>query len=166
MAQALFITTKDIAEFTALNGNVDIDKFTQFIKIAQDLDVQNYLGTDLFDKINNDIVAGTLTGNYETLVSKYIKPMLIHFAMVQYLPWAAYTIANQGVFKHSSENSESVSKNEVDFLIDKELSIANHYAERFVKYICFESNLYPEYNTNSNGDMNPDKEVNFSNWFL
>ena len=166
MAQALFITTKDIAEFTALNGNVDVDKFTQFIKIAQDLDVQNYLGTDLFDKINNDIVAGTLTGNYQTLVSKYIKPMLIHFAMVQYLPWAAYTIANQGVFKHSSENSESVSKNEVDFLIDKELSIANHYAKRFTDYICFESALYPEYNTNSNGDMFPNKKVNFSNWFL
>ena len=166
MAKALFVKTIDIAEYTALNGNVDIDKFKQFMWIAQELDIQNYLGTDLYDKINDDIVAGTLAGNYLTLTNEYIKPMLIHFTMVQYLPWAAYTIANQGVFKHSSENSESVSKNEVDYLIDKELSIANHYAKRFTDYICFESALYPEYNTNSNGDMFPDKEVNFSNWFL
>ena len=166
MAKALFVKTIEIAEYTALNGNVDVDKFKQFMWIAQELDIQNYLGTDLYDKINDDILAGTLTGNYLTLTNEYIKPMLIHFTMVQYLPWAAYTIANQGVFKHSSENSESVSKNEVDYLIDKELSIANHYAKRFTDYICFESALYPEYNTNSNGDMFPDKEVNFSNWFL
>lgn len=166
MAKALFVKTIDIAEHTALNGNVDVDKFKQFMWIAQELDLQNYLGTDLYNKINDDIVAGTLAGNYLTLTNEYIKPMLIHFTMVQYLPWAAYTIANQGVFKHSSENSESVSKNEVDYLIDKELSIANHYAKRFRDYICFESALYPEYNTNSNGDMSPDKEVNFSNWFL
>jgi hypothetical protein len=166
MAQALFVTTKDIATFTALNGNVDVDKFTQFVKIAQDLDIQGYLGTDLFDKINDDIVAGTLISPYTTLVSKYIKPMVIHFAMVQYIPWSAYSISNQGVFKHTSENSETVDKSEVDFLIDKEQRIANHYAKRFTDYICNYSNLYPEYNTNSNGDMQPEHDVNFSNWFL
>ena len=116
MAKALFVKTIEIAEYTALNGNVDVDKFKQFMWIAQELDIQNYLGTDLYDKINDDILAGTLTGNYLTLTNEYIKPMLIHFTMVQYLPWAAYTIANQGVFKHSSENRESVSKNEVDYL--------------------------------------------------
>lgn len=166
MATALFVTTKDIATFTALNGNVDVDKFTQFIKIAQDIHIQNYLGTDLFNKINDDIVASTLTGNYLTLVNTYIKPMLIHYAMVEYLPFSAYTIANKGVFKHTSENSESVDKSEVDFLIGKELSIAEHYTKRFTDFICFNSADYPEYNTNSNGDMYPDRDVNFTNWFL
>ena len=43
MAQALFITRDDIVKFTALNGNIDTDKFIQFIKIAQDIHIQNYL---------------------------------------------------------------------------------------------------------------------------
>lgn len=166
MAQALFVTTKDIATFTALNGNVDVDKFMQFIKISQDIHIQNYLGTDLYNKINNDIVASSLTGDYLTLVNNYIKPMVIHWAMVEYLPFSAYTIANKGVYKHSSENSESVEKNEVDFLINKERSIAENYTQRFVDFMCFNSNDYPEYNTNSNGDVYPDKQVNFTNWFL
>jgi len=166
MAQALFVTTKDIATFTALNGNVDVDKFMQFIKIAQDIHIQNYLGTDLYNKINNDIVSSSLTGDYLTLVNNYIKPMVIHWAMVEYLPFSAYTIANKGVYKHSSENSESVEKNEVDFLINKERSIAENYTQRFVDFMCFNSNDYPEYNTNSNGDVYPDKQVNFTNWFL
>ena len=166
MAQALFITTKDIAKFTALNGNVDTDKFIQFVKIAQDIHIQNYLGTDLFNKINNDIVAGTLSGNYLSLVTDYIKPIVIHFGMLEYLPFAAYTIANKGVYKHNSENSQTVEKNEVDFLVNKERSIAEHYAKRFTDYMCNNSTLYPEYNSNSNGDMYPDKDVNFTNWFL
>ena len=43
MAQALFVTTEDIKKFTALNGNVDPDKFIQFVKIAQDTHIQEYL---------------------------------------------------------------------------------------------------------------------------
>ena len=45
--------------------------------------------------------------------------MLIHFAMVDYLPFASYQVKNGGVFKHTSENSESVSKEELDYLIAK-----------------------------------------------
>jgi hypothetical protein len=166
MAQALFITREDIVKHTALNGNVDPDKFIQFVKIAQDIHIQNYLGTDLFNKINNDIVAGTIAGNYLTLLETYVKPMLIHWAMSEYLPFAAYTIANKGVYKHGSENSESVAKNEVDYLVEKEQSIAKHYTERFIDYMCYNQNLFPEYNTNSNGDMHPDRSNNFGGWFL
>ena len=165
MSKALLITTADIAQFTALNGSVDVDGFKQFLNIAQDLHIQSYLGTDLLEVIQAQIIAtGAPTGNYTALVTDYIKPMLIHFAMAEYLPWAAYTIANNGVFKHSSENSESVSKSEVDAMIDRELTIAKNYAKLFTDHMCFNSSLFPEYNTNSNGDVNPQKDVSFTNW--
>jgi len=166
MAQALLITDADLVKFTATNGNVDTDKFVQFIKIAQDIHIQNYLGTKLLEKIEADIIAGTLAGNYLSLVTTYVKPMLIHWAMVEYLPFAAYTIANKGVYKHSSENSENVDKNEIDFLIQKEKSIAQHYTERFINYMCFNNNLFPEYNTNSNDDMYPDRMNNYTSWYI
>ena len=166
MAQALLITDTDLKKFTATNGNVDVDKFVQFIKIAQDIHIQNYLGTKLLEKIEADIIAGTLSGNYLSLVNTYVKPMLIHWAMVEYLPFAAYTIANKGVYKHSSENSQNVDKNEVDFLTEKERSIAQHYTERFINYMAFNNNLFPEYNTNSNDDMFPDRMNNYTSWYI
>ena len=98
MATALFIKRADLIKNTAMNGNVDTDKFIQFIKIAQEIHVRNYLGTDLYDKISADIIAGTLSGDYLDLVNDFIQPMLIHFAMAEYLPFAAYTIANGGVY--------------------------------------------------------------------
>lgn len=166
MAEALLITRTDLVKFTSMNGNVDTDKFIQYIKIAQDIHVQGYLGTDLLQKIQADIVASTLTGDYLTLVETYVKPMLIHWAMVEYMPFAAYTIANKGVYKHSSENSENVDKIEVDFLIEKERKIAEHYTQRFIDYMCFNQSKFPEYNTNSNGDMYPNTDTNFSGWVL
>ena len=166
MASALFVTREDIVKFTALSGNLDIDKYIQFIKIAQDIHIQNYLGTKLFNKINDAIVAGTLANPYLALLKDYIKPMVIHFAMVEYLPFAAYTIANKGVFKHNSENSTNVEKNEVDFLIEKERDIAQHYTNRFIDYMSYNQVSFPEYNTNSNGDMFPDSEANFTGWVI
>ena len=92
--------------------------------------------------------------------------MLIHFAMMEYLPFAAYTIANKGVYKHSSENATNVEKNEIDYLVEKERSIAQHYTERFIDYMSFNQALFPEYNSNSNGNMYPDTQNNYTGWFI
>ncbi len=166
MAQALFISREDIVKFTAVNGNVDTDKFIQFVKIAQDTHIQNYLGTKLFNKINDGIVNANLASPYTMLLNVYIKPMVIHWTMVEFLPFAAYTIANKGVFKHNSENSTNVEKSEVDYLVEKERSIAEHYTRRFIDYMSFNQSSYPEYNTNSNADMYPDKQSDFGGWYL
>lgn len=170
MATALLITREDIVKHTALNGNVDVDLYIQFIKIAQDTHIQNYLGTDLLDKIQSLIEAGTLNEaanlKYKTLLIDYVKPMLIHWSMVEYLPFAAYSIANKGVFKHNSENSTNAEKFEIDFLVEKQRDIAQHYTQRFIDFICFKTAEYPEYNSNSNGDMYPDTDANFGGWII
>jgi hypothetical protein len=167
MAEGLFITRKDLVKFTAVNGNVDTDKFIQFIKIAQDIHIQNYLGTDLFEDLQGHIEGSSLAGDNLALVTTYIKPMLIHWAMVEYLPFAAYTIANKGVFKHSSENAQNVDKNEIDFLIEKERNIAQYYTERFIEYMSFNaSSKFPKYYTNTNDDVYPDKDASFEGWVL
>lgn len=166
MAEALLITRTDLVRLTALGGNVDTDKFIQFIKIAQDIHIQGYLGTRLFDRIKDDIENDTLANPYLSLLEKYIKPMLIHWAMVEYLPFAAYNIANKGVYKHTAENSESVEKTEVDYLVEKERDIAQHYTQRFLDHMSNNSADYPEYNTTSGEDMYPNKNNFFKGWYL
>ena len=166
MAEALLISRNDIVKFTALNGNIDTDSFIQWIKVAQDIHIQNYLGTNLLEKIKTDIINNTLANPYLSLLNTYVKPMLIHWAMVEYLPFSAYTIANKGVFKHTSENATSVEKNEVDFLVEKERMIAQNYTERFITYINFNNTLFPEYSNNSNADMFPSTQNNFTGWYI
>lgn len=166
MATALFITTTDLKKNSIIDGNVDIDKFIQFIKIAQEIHIRNYLGSKLYDKISSDIIDNTLTGSYLTLVDTFIKPMLIHFAMVEYLPFSAFQIKNGGIYKHTSENSETATKVEVDFLVDKQRNFCEYYTQRFLDYICNNSALFPEYTENTSGDVYPDKDTNYQSWVL
>jgi hypothetical protein len=166
MATALFIKREDIVRNTVISGNVDTDKFIQFIKIAQEIHIQNYTGTKLYDKISADIIANTLAGNYLSLVTDYLQPMLIHFAMTEYLPFAAFTVANGGVYKHTSENSVNAEKIEVDYLVEKERTIAKYYTERFIDYMSFNQSLFPEYNANVNEDIYPDRDSRPASWVL
>ena len=166
MAKALFISRTDLVKNSIISGGTDTDLFINYIKISQEIHVKSYLGTDLYDKISADIVAGTLSGNYLSLVNDYVQPMLIHYSMVDYLPFAAYRVKSGGIFKGTSENSETVNKEEVDFLVSKERDFAEHYTRRFVDYMCFNGNLFPEYTSNSGDDVNPLKNTNPSNWVL
>jgi len=166
MPTALFIGDKELVRNTIIDGSVDINKFKQYIKIAQQIHIQNYLGTKLYDKISNDIIAGTLTGDYLTLVNKYVKPMLIHFAMVDYLPFAAFQVSNGGIFKHRPESSEVATKDEIDYLVTKHRDFAQFYTRRFIDYMDFNQGLYPEYYSSNNEDMYPDKDANFTGWVL
>ena len=166
MAQALLITTEDVVKFTALNGGLDVDKFIQFVKVAQDINIQAALGSNLYEKISTDVIAGNLTGNYLNLVNVFIKPMLIHWTMTHFLPFASYTIANKGVYKHGSENSVSVEKNEVDYLVEKSRDMAEHYQQRFLDYMCVNYALFPEYSNNTSEDMKPETNNFNSGWFI
>ena len=49
--KALFITTNDLRRKSIIGGAVDADKFIQFVEVAQDIHIQNYLGTKLYEKI-------------------------------------------------------------------------------------------------------------------
>ena len=171
MAKALFITTKDIKRYSVLSGSVDPDKFIYMVEIAQDTEVQNYLGTKLLEKIQDLILAGTINDSanaaYKTLLETYIKPMTIYWALVCYMPFAAYTVANGGVYKHTSESSITVDKEEVDYLVEKYRDIAQFYTNNFIDFMVYNQNTYPEYNANTQDDIYPDTaNADFGGWVL
>ncbi|QDP58181.1 MAG: hypothetical protein Unbinned2365contig1001_13 [Prokaryotic dsDNA virus sp.] len=166
MSQALFVTRHDISVFTAANGNIDNDKLLPFIKIAQDIHIQNYLGTDLYNKIKSDIVGGTLAGNYLSLLTDYIQPMLLHWSLVEYLPFGSVSIGNGGIFQKNPENSTAITKEHVDYLVEKARTTSQFYTNRFIDYMQSNNNLFPEYYSNTNEDMYPDDVANFGGWVL
>jgi hypothetical protein len=169
MAKALLITTTDIKRYSVLNGNIDNDKFIQYIEIAQDTHLQNYLGTDLLEKIQSLLptdIDDVANASYKTLLNTFVKPMLIHWSLVELLPFMAYTVANGGVYKHSAENSTPVDKNEVDYLVEKERNIAENYTQRFIDFMRYNQTDYPEYISNTDDDIRPDKSASFGGLYL
>jgi len=168
MSKALLVTRHDISVFTAANGNIDNDKLLPFINQAQDIHIQNYLGTDLYNKIQAEIVAGTLADPYLALLNDYIKDMLLHWSMVEYLPYAGVNIANGGIYTKNPENSTALSKEHVDSLIEKSRTTAQFYTNRFIDYMQsgIAPSNFPEYYSNTQADMYPDDVADFGGWVL
>lgn len=164
--KALFITLQEVKRKSIFDGNLDPDKFIQFIEIAQDINIQMQLGTNLYQKLQNDIIADTLSGNYLSLVNDYIKPMLIWYSQAAYIPFASYQIGNGGVFKHSSENAEAPTMEEINMLVEEAKEKAEFYTQRFIDYMSFNSHLYPEFNQNQDEGMYPARDINFTGWVL
>jgi len=51
MATQLFINRTDLVRNSILDGNVDTNKFIQFVSLAQTIHIQNYMGTELYNEL-------------------------------------------------------------------------------------------------------------------
>ena len=164
--KALFITLEELKRKSIIDGNVDTDKLIQFVEVAQDTVIQNYLDTRLYDTLQAQVIADNLSTDNSTLVNTYIKPMLIWYTQATYLPYAAYQISNGGIYKHNSENATSVSESEITKLTRHATETADFYAKRFIDYMDDNLELYPDYIGNQDGGMYPERDVNFTGWVL
>jgi hypothetical protein len=158
----LFVSEDTIKKSTTINGNVDVELLLPYIKVAQDIHIHQLLGTDLYDKLQADITANSLTANYTLLLDEYIQPVLIHYALYECLPFLSYKIMNKDIVRKISETSTPASLEDIKYMRDIVSNTAEYYAKRLVDYICNFNHLYPEYNTNSNGDLAPTKDTYFS----
>lgn len=146
MAFGLFITRNDIIKNTPLGGAIDADALLPFVRTAQEKYLLNLLGTVLYNKLQDDIEAGdSFSGIYQTLVQDYVKPTLIWYACVEYIPFSAISFKSNGAVKHISETSVSPGKNEVDYLLSKALDNAGYYSTRLQDYLLAYSSQIPEY---------------------
>jgi len=168
MATTLFINRTDLIRNSIMDGNVDTDKFIQFIKLAQEIDVQQIIGTNMYDGLTTAIpnIDQPANARWKTVLNDYVVPMLIWYAQASYYPFAAYQVRNGGVFKHRSENADTVSKTEVDFLVEKARTNADWYSRRFIDFMAFNQTTYPEYTNNVNNDLYPSNEATFNGWVL
>ena len=169
MATILFINRTDLVRNSIIDGNLDTSKLLQHIKIAQEIDVQEIIGTPMYDGLTNAITNGIdlpANARWKTILDQFIVPMLIWFGQANFYPFAAYTIANGGVYKHQSENSQSVDKSEIDFLVEKARTNAEWYSRRFIDFMNYNNAIYPEYNKSKNDDIFPSHDSLFNGWVL
>ena len=146
MAFGLLITRNDIIKNTPLGGAIDADALLPFIRTAQEKYILNLVGTVLYNKLQDDVESQTaFTGYYQTLVEEYIKPTLIWYACVEYIPFSSVQFKSNGAVKQQSETGIAPTKTEVDYLLNKALNNADYYSTRLQDYLIANSSNIPEY---------------------
>ena len=163
----LLIDASILFKYTTLSGNFDIDKITPHIKVAQDIEVQSVLGTNLYRKILTDVQNDALSGNYLTLVSQYVQPMLIHYSMSDLMQFHGYEVSNAGILRNTPEGTNLPDAGELNTLVNRERDIAETYRRRLVDYLSYYPQLFPEYTANQNNGQYPNSNPsNYVNWNL
>jgi hypothetical protein len=131
----LFLKSDDIPELTSFSGNIDSDSLKPYIYIAQTTDIKRVLGKALYDKIYDDYVADTLTGEYEKIFNEYIIDMLVYYSCSAYVAFGGYKIANNGIFKSGAEGSTIVESKEVDTLISRYRQLGSSIELQLADYL-------------------------------
>jgi len=148
MSYALFITRNDIIKNSPLMGAIDADSLLPFVRTAQDKYLKNLLGTVLFEYLQAQIIANTVSAlsvYYQDLLDDHIKYTLIWYACVEYLPFCSIQFKSNGAVKQQSEQGIAPSKTEVDYLKQSAQANADYYALRLQNYLLAYLNEIPQY---------------------
>ena len=159
----LFISEEKLKDSTAISLNVDVQLLLPFVKQAQKLYVETKLGTNLNEKLKTLIVAGTVNaaGNefYATLLNTYIGDMLPNFALYHAIPFLRFKVENGNIYSKTSETGTSLNTEEAQSLRSEVVNTGEYYMERMIEYITNNLIEFPEYQTNTGADVNPDQNA-------
>ena len=152
----LYISATRLKKDSAIGGSVEDDLIMPYILLAQDMHILPILGTDLDAKLKTEIQAGTLTGDYKTLVETYIQPALVQFSFVSLVPYLRLRFSNNSVvIMGATEQSSSASYEDLQPVMDTATDAAEFYRQRCIDYLQNNSSSFSEYTSNQGADLSP-----------
>lgn len=155
MAKTLFISPVKLKEQYIIDNNVDDRILNACIYNAQDYYIKRVIGTDLYNRIVNEINSG-VGADIKNLLDNYIENALIHYAMVEVYNYLTYRATARGVIQKEADGSSSLDYDVIDKLRKEELGKANVYADTLRRFIMENPTKYPEFNSNADlSDFRP-----------
>jgi hypothetical protein len=156
MNKVLLISEDTLKTYTAINENVQSDELRFCILQAQDIFLQETLGTNLYDTMlglvdTNDINAPGYV-NYKNLLDRYIQPTLITYSYYLgmtnfYVKWVSV-----GLVQNRSEQGTNIDHKTFQYLKTDAKNQAEFNDNLLRRHLIFKSALYPEYNSGNLND--------------
>ena len=161
----LLISQSYLQSKSVINDNADWEMIKPIIKTVQDLYLQDLLGTDLYVKLQTEVVAVTLGGNYKILVDDYIQDYL-HWMIVAHIsPVFKFRYMNKGIVENGGGDSSVTATADLKYITTQWLNYADKYGNNIVKYLAANSSLFPEYSTNNTEDKTNPQGTGFDSPF-
>jgi len=149
MSNVLFISEKTLKANTLINDNVDALYILPAIRTAQDMGLQNLIGTQLFNKLKSMIADGSIedpeNANYKLLLDEYIAPYLEQKVMSDIQLPLAYKMRNSGITQTNNEHQTNTIMKDAQTLANYYDQKATFYSHRLSDYLLANQNIYPEY---------------------
>lgn len=135
MADFITYSADYIKQYSIINDNADAKLITPTIRLVQEKYIKPLLGTDLFNEIKGEIIAGSVSSDNQTLLDDYLMNVVVNYTLLECTPIFKYRYMNRGIAVNNAENSTSADLNEIKFMMDKWRNDAEFFAERTTKFI-------------------------------
>ena len=155
MNNILLISEELLKTYSYINENVQSDELRYAIMVSQNIEIQESLGTNLYQYILDAVDNGTITdpsnANYKILLDKYIQPALVGYSLYRAIDNFMAKLMSVGMVQNRSEQG-----NQIDFKLFLHIKTQAKQDAEFQdnllrRHLIFKSGLYPEYN---NGNLN------------
>lgn len=161
--EVLFISEERIKTFTAVHENVAVHDILPHIIDAQNIHLQEILGTTFYYSLQDEIVNSTLSQTNTDLINDYIAPFVLNAALWQMVPYNYVKLRNKGMLKGTAEEAVGADLKDVQFFRDSVRTNMEFYRERIRRQLTVYGYLYPEYVSGTNlQNMNPNKKPDYS----
>jgi len=145
---APFMTADYLKDNSPIAGNIDIKDIFPYAKTAQDVHIQEVLGTQLYDRLMDSLNDSPKnTTDDEVILLKLCRSALVWYTCYDAIPFIWIKLRNVGMVKQTAESSQSVDKSEMNTIREECNTKATFYMNRIKDYLCENSGLYSQYNT-------------------
>jgi hypothetical protein len=111
-----FISTTYLKDNTPLNENVDDKLLKSAIKEAQEIYIRDVIGSGIYNELQVQAFAGTLTQLNTTLLDSYIAPCLKYYTLTEAMLPMTFKLMNKSVASRESDNARAVSVEEMTMI--------------------------------------------------
>ena len=159
METVLLVSEQRMKQWTSLDSNIRIDVLTPSIIQAQDIYIQDTLGTPFYRRLKAGVIANDLNTNESTFLKDFVGPCLIQYSLYLLLPNLKYKMVEKGILNGASEETGATTLDEMKYLRDQAMDMAMFYNNRMLEYLQDNPGMFPLYQNPTPSDgMTPNKQ--------
>lgn len=143
MAKVYFITEQKLKDDSIINGNVDPKIINPVILECQDFYIKMIIGSGIYNQLEAQITAGTVSALNRTLLDDYIIPCLIKYIQYEAVIYLNNKLTNANVSNKNTDESIPISLGDANAIMDRFKNKAEWYAERLTRYLITNHIDYP-----------------------
>lgn len=163
----VYLISEDILKTeTILNDNVGAEYFGQAIETAQEIYLQQLIGTSLLNDLCVKVRDNKLNSDDKQLLDDYIIPYLKFKVLCEVTLPIAFKYRNSGVVQTNNEYAYNSTMKDAQQLASFYDQRANFFAIRLTDWLCANSTKFPAYHNTTSGEIQPDHEAFNTNIYL
>jgi hypothetical protein len=157
----LLISEQKLKSQSPIDPNVDSDELRYGIQQAQNIYIQETLGTNFYTEILNQVEDGSISLSANTynkeLLDNFIQPTLVAYSYYIILDNMFVKLVNVGLQQFRSEQSNPIGIKEFQYLKDQARDRAQFLDNLLRRHLVFNNWKYPSYTqVLNNGQLIPE----------